>query len=212
MSVLLRGQGGCGKTAIAAQMAMDSGFPFVRMISADSMIGMNESQKCSNIYRIFADSYKSPLSMIFIDDIERLIEYSPVGPRFSNSVLQTLLILFRKLPPEEGTKLFIVATTSMSQYLQDLVHNFTDTFTLVLDVPLLTEAKEVATFLSTRTGLSEADNTEIAHCVTFPIGVKQLLLAVELASCPTEGDDGKETGEHIVSKEGLIEALHTVHF
>ena len=49
--------------------------------------------------QVFADSYKSPLSIIFIDDIERIIEYTPVGSRFSNSVLQTLLVLLRKVPP-----------------------------------------------------------------------------------------------------------------
>jgi len=42
--------------------------------------------------QVFADSYKSPLSIIFIDDIERIIEYTPVGSRFSNSVLQTLFV------------------------------------------------------------------------------------------------------------------------
>ena len=34
------------------------------------------------------DSYKSPLSMILIDDIERIIDYTPLGPRFANTVLQ----------------------------------------------------------------------------------------------------------------------------
>ena len=31
---------------------------------------------------------QSPLSMVVLDDIERLLEYVPIGPRFSNGILQ----------------------------------------------------------------------------------------------------------------------------
>ena len=34
--------------------------------------------------QIFEDAYKSPLSTIVIDDIERLLEYAPLGPRFEH--------------------------------------------------------------------------------------------------------------------------------
>jgi len=37
--------------------------------------------------RIFNDAYKSSLSCILIDNIERLIEYVDIGPRFSNAIL-----------------------------------------------------------------------------------------------------------------------------
>ncbi len=33
---------------------------------------------------------QSPLSMVVLDDIERLLEYVPIGPRFSNGILQVL--------------------------------------------------------------------------------------------------------------------------
>jgi vesicle-fusing ATPase len=75
MSVLLQGPVSSGKTAVAAKVAVESGFPFVRMISADDMIGYSEMSKCQEIHKAFLDSYKSPLSLIFIDDIERIIDY-----------------------------------------------------------------------------------------------------------------------------------------
>ena len=84
---------------------------------------MHDSMKCQYLYQTFADAYRSPLSVIFIDDIERIIEYTPVGCRFSNSVLQTLLVLLRKPPPVENRRLFIIATTSISHLLQDLQLN-----------------------------------------------------------------------------------------
>jgi vesicle-fusing ATPase len=38
--------------------------------------------------QVFEDAYKSPLSIVILDDIERLLEYVAIGPRFSNAVLQ----------------------------------------------------------------------------------------------------------------------------
>ena len=44
--------------------------------------------------------YKSPLSLIFIDDLKRKIDYVEIGPWFSNVVLQTLCVLLKKVPPD----------------------------------------------------------------------------------------------------------------
>lgn len=37
------------------------------------MVGFSESQQVSAISKVFADSYKSPLSVIVLDNIERLL-------------------------------------------------------------------------------------------------------------------------------------------
>ena len=44
MTLLLEGEQGCGKSALAAQLAMDSDFPFVKLISPgmDKLVGTNE--------------------------------------------------------------------------------------------------------------------------------------------------------------------------
>ena len=52
-----------------------------------------------------------------LDDIERLLEYVAIGPRFSNAVLQTLLVLLKKQPPA-GRKLFVVGTTGLGMVMQ----------------------------------------------------------------------------------------------
>lgn len=84
---------------------------------------------------MFEDAYKSPLSIIILDDIERyllwnlhvnfdhllrsyvfilneyswwsvdnwccrLLEYVAIGPRFSNIISQTLMVLLKRLPPK----------------------------------------------------------------------------------------------------------------
>jgi vesicle-fusing ATPase len=73
LSVLLEGPVGTGKTALAASICANSEFPFIRLISPDTMIGKNESQKCSELLKVFSDAYRSMLSVILIDDIERIL-------------------------------------------------------------------------------------------------------------------------------------------
>ena len=48
--------------------------------------------------QVFDDAYKSPFSVILVDNIERLLDYAPIGPRYSNMVLQALLILLKMMP------------------------------------------------------------------------------------------------------------------
>ena len=60
---------------------------------------------------------QSKLSVIVLDDIERLLEYVAIGPRFSNAVLQTLLVLLKKQPPA-NRKLCVVGTTSLGMVMQ----------------------------------------------------------------------------------------------
>ena len=101
ISMLFEGTSGNGITALAAHIGMASNFPFVKMISPEDMIGFSESAKCQKIAKVFSDAYKSPLSLVILDNIERLLEYVRLGPRFSNPVLQTLLVLVKRIPPNE---------------------------------------------------------------------------------------------------------------
>lgn len=162
-SLLSSGPPHSGKTALAAKIAEDSEFPFIKICSPDKMIGHSEISKCqaikkvnaaacyyqpshpppppplvstkakhlhfnpillhSRLYlhpfspatfdpsplfprlpaprcQVFDDAYKSQLSCVVVDDIERLLDYVPIGPRFSNLVLQALLVLLKKAPPK----------------------------------------------------------------------------------------------------------------
>ncbi len=113
LSILLEGKNGSGKTALAAKLALESHFPYVKMISPENFVGYSEVGKISSIVKTFDDAYKSPLSLIILDDLERLIEFIHIGPRFSNPILQALLVLIKKKPPHPERKLMIIGTTSM---------------------------------------------------------------------------------------------------
>ena len=46
------GIAGSGKTAIAAQIAKNSDFPFVKVCSPENMIGFHEAAKCQTIKKV----------------------------------------------------------------------------------------------------------------------------------------------------------------
>ena len=69
---------------------------------------------------------------MILDEIERLLEFVPIGPRFSNAILQTILVLLKRTPPE-GRRLFVMGTTSQGLIMQDM--EITSTFNVELHVP-----------------------------------------------------------------------------
>ena len=135
-----------------------------------------EGGKYSSISTIFEDGYKSPSSIIILDNIEKLIEYIKIGPRFSNLILQTILVYIKKLPPKKGKKLLIIGTTSIASHLEDL--GIVNAFDRVIHVQNLSK-EEILTVL----GNYECENEEkekIANLVqNSPI--KQLLFLIDRA-------------------------------
>ena len=187
MTVLLEGKNHTGKTALAARTAVASDFPFIRLLSADAMIGFSESAKCQTIQKVFLDSYKSPLSIIVIDDVERLIEYTPVGPRFSNTILQTLWVLLKKAPPLN--RLLVVATTAVIRHLEDL--QLVDAFNVSLRCPQLETPEEIEAALADLVSDGQ-QRAAIARAVTTPLGIKQLLMVLEMARDARGGGDAND--------------------
>lgn len=61
LTCLLEGPTGTGKTALAATVGIESEFPYVKLISAESMVGYSEQSKASQIAKIFEDAYKASL-------------------------------------------------------------------------------------------------------------------------------------------------------
>ncbi|KAJ3211728.1 transport between ER and Golgi ATPase protein [Entophlyctis luteolus] len=145
VSVLLHGPSGSGKTALAASIATASDFPFIKLISPDTMVGFSENAKMAAIAKVFEDAYKSPLSVVVVDCIERLLDWVSIGPRFSNSVLQTLLVLLKKQPPK-GHRLLIVATTTHRNVLQEM--DLTEAFNADIYVPSIQNLKSIETVIT----------------------------------------------------------------
>lgn len=105
LTALLEGPSGAGKTALAATLGISSAFPFIKIVSAESMVGFSESSKCTEIAKVFEDAHKSALSMIILDDIERLLEYVAIGDASAEMppsliVLQSRSKIFKRGAPD----------------------------------------------------------------------------------------------------------------
>ena len=124
-----------------------------------------------------------------------------VGPRFSNQVLQALLVLLKKPPPEDR-KLLVLATTSVPELLEDL--SLTQSFSLRQHVPTLEPGSASVVKVLSGSGLPEADAKAVADAVNRPIGIKTLLMVSEMARSNSGGDK--------VDINVFLECLHTVGY
>ncbi|CAK9226349.1 unnamed protein product [Sphagnum troendelagicum] len=179
LTCLLEGPSGSGKTALAATVGIDSGFPFVKIVSAENMIGLSESTKCAVITEVFDDAYKSPLSIIILDDIERLVDYVRLGPRFSISILRTILDLLQKNPPQ-GSKLLVIGTSSITlEHLQSM--KLLHAFNVPHNVPTLnpTDMKQVLEALDV---FDPADVDNAVTALDEEISIKRLLMLIDMAA------------------------------
>ncbi|CAI6335506.1 unnamed protein product [Periconia digitata] len=185
LSVALHGPPGSGKTALASKMALDSEFPFIKLVSPEDMVGFSEMQKVQQLDKIFRDAYKSPLSIVVIDDIETLVDWVPIGPRFSNTVLVALKVLLGKRPPKDR-RLLIFVTTTMRSVLQQL--ELFSRFDAEIAVPNVNSQAELAHILQHSGGFPEHDMRraigeiqEITGSAAVGVGIKRILTAIETA-------------------------------
>ncbi|XP_049599834.1 vesicle-fusing ATPase isoform X2 [Syngnathus scovelli] len=181
VTVLLEGPPHSGKTALAAKIAEDSQFPFIKLCSPDKMIGHSEISKCQAIKKVFDDAYKSQLSCVVVDDIERLLDYVPIGPRFSNLVLQALLVLLKKAPPK-GRKLLIIGTTSRKDVLQEM--EMLDAFSTTIHIPNISTGEQLVDALELLGSFSDKERASIAQQLKGKrvwIGIKKLLVLIEMS-------------------------------
>ncbi|XP_043266425.1 vesicle-fusing ATPase 1-like [Venturia canescens] len=181
VSVLLEGPPNSGKTALAAQIAKNSDFPFIKVCTPEDMVGFTEFAKCLSIRKVFDDAYRSQLSCILVDNIERLLDYGPIGPRYSNLTLQALLVLLKKQPPR-GRKLLILCTTSRRQVLEDM--ELLSAFSTILHVPNLSTADNLLAVLE-EVDLFSKDELVSLHArlqgKRVFIGIKKLLCLIDMA-------------------------------
>ncbi|KAF2799438.1 AAA-domain-containing protein [Melanomma pulvis-pyrius CBS 109.77] len=185
LSVALHGPPESGKTALAAKMAIDSEFPYIKLVSPEDMVGFSEMQKVQQLDKTFTDAYKSPLSIIVIDNIELLVDWVPIGPRFSNTVLVALKVLLRKEPPKDR-RLLVFATTTERSVLQQL--DLFNRFDAEIAVPNVNTQAELAHILRHSGAFSDRDQQraigeiqEITGSAEIGVGIKKVLTGIETA-------------------------------
>lgn len=128
------GSAGTGKTALATYMSGKLHFPFVKLIDFFAVMGKPEAAAADVLKKAFDDATKSPLSILILDDLAKLLQYAKHGPRYSLLLLHTMQSLLKQRPPD-GKRLVIIATADT-----DVAHtlDLADSFSHVMRMPTLT--------------------------------------------------------------------------
>ncbi|OTA65346.1 AAA-domain-containing protein [Hypoxylon sp. EC38] len=184
-SVLVHGPHGAGKTALAAEIGLKSEFPFVKLIRPID-VGTNEGAKLEFLRRAFSDAYKSALSIVILDSVEKIIDWNPIGPRFSNAVVQYLGAVLETRPPK-GRRLLIIATTSQRSMLDQ---HGVFAWDREIAVPAVKDHRELQALLAASGKFNNAAdiNEALNELQTLTgtqevgIGVKAVFSALETAS------------------------------
>ncbi|KAG5659272.1 hypothetical protein KAF25_000474 [Fusarium avenaceum] len=211
-SVLFHGPMGSGKTALAAHIALQSGFPFVKMVSPSDLVGYRDDfAKKDYIHKAFTDAYKSPASILILDDFERLIGWNPIGPRFSNTMLEALTTLIVSRPPK-GHRLLVFVTTSKASVLRML--EIDNDFAKKVAVPGVSNFRELGTVLQEMDNEFSSNDinsviNEIGHQTgsdNVGVGIKTVLDCVFEAKRDPEGRVTEAFTELLVGKINELRA------
>jgi vesicle-fusing ATPase len=120
-----------------------------------------------------------------VDDLEDLLDYVPIGPRFSLTVLSALRALIRQEPPKSRRRL-VVATTAKREALSqlDLIDRVFDT---QIPIPNVSSLQQLYQVLAGEGRMKEADARMTVELVAsevgqgISIGIKRVLKAVRVS-------------------------------
>jgi vesicle-fusing ATPase len=121
-----------------------------------------------------------------VDELESLLDYAPIGPRYSNFVLQTLKLLLKKLPPK-GRKLLVIATTSERDVMKEF--GLYQTFSKVVHVPNVSRGGEILNVLEQLDCFNKNEIDFLSKELrrkSLSIGIKNLLDVIELSKQTTD--------------------------
>lgn len=202
-SVLFHGPRSSGKTALAAHIAMQSGFPFVKLVTPADLVGYrDEFAKKDYVHKAFADAYKSPSSILILDDFERLIGWNPIGPRFSNVMLEALTTLIVSKPPK-GHRLLIFVTTSKASVLKML--EVDQDFAKKVAVPAVSNLRELAVVLHESRVLNSADVNQAINLIQERTGSESVAVGVKtVLDCVFEARAGSGTSNVVETLSDLL--------
>ncbi|KPM34026.1 Vesicular-fusion protein sec18 [Neonectria ditissima] len=206
-SVLFHGPRASGKTALAAHIAMQSGFPFVKMVTPADLVGYRDDfAKKDYVHKAFADAYKSPTSILILDDFERLIGWNPIGPRFSATMLEALTTLLVSKPPK-GHRLLIFVTTSKLSVLKMLEIDMD--FAKKVAVPAVSNVRELAAVLQESHVFNSSDVGQAISIIQGRTGSDAVGVGVKtVLDCIFEARAGDNQDVLETFTDLLVEKIH----
>lgn len=141
--------------------------------------------------------------MFQFTNLDVCVNYTALGPRFANPVLQALMVLVRNPVPVAGRKLVVIGISSNIHAMRSL--ELADVFDLCLEVPQLSKMDELDAVLShTNLPVSDSEKEQILQMMANqPISVKKLLLISEMAK-----EDLANSGEDMITCARFIDCAY----
>lgn len=128
---------GSGCSTICYEIIKSLKCEFVSVISAAQLVKKTSSEngRADYISQIFENAHQVPRAVIILDGLESIIQYIPIGCRFSSSIMQTITAHMSD-PSSDGNKIIVIATTSDKQAMETI--GFTNSFDEICEIPSLT--------------------------------------------------------------------------
>lgn len=203
ISILLHGPQGTGTTTIAVHAATRLKFPFIKMISAEDLIGKTENFKSNFLVKCFDDAYKSKRSLIILDDIERICEFVDVGKRVNNLLLQAVSVLCSKVPRKPDHTIAIIGTSSNITFMREF--GLISSFNVRIEVPELSfnsnGENEILNVIQKQTKIVPSDKY-LGQPPNFRIGIKKLLFVLNLVLKSGQGRNFEESFREAIRLAG----------
>jgi vesicle-fusing ATPase len=194
LSLLLVGESGSGKSAMASHIARMADFPFIRRVANEDLAGSSEQEKVMRIPQIFDDAQKSPLSAIILDDLEHLMDFTCIGPRFSNSILQLFFGMLKRRPVKQGHRMLIIGTTSESDFIR--TSKLMRAFNVTLGLPMLSDPSHFQEALRGLPAFTPQVLNDVYAALPRSIGIRMLLRVAEMVG--HQHDSISIEAEHIL--------------
>ena len=211
-SILIQGSAGTGKTALAVNTAIESGFEQIKIIEPKDIINKTELRAVLYIQSVFDNAFKTSRSAIIIDNIEQIIRYTNIGKRFSNLIFQGIMTFIRASPTQVKDKKVIIIITAGTQTGMK-AEELGLIVSRQVSLPFLSICDDLSGVLvdggfMTRECYEELSNYycgSISKRLLFPdqnITIQKLLVAADIAK--------RTTGKTITSYKDFIKVLKQV--
>lgn len=185
--VLLVGQPGSGTTTIAANLAAETKFPFIRVYEARTTAAKTESAKVAYMEKLFDDAGRSELSCIVMDDLDVIMDYCHIGPRFSNTSKAVFSTNKKSVLPK-GHRMLVICTCNNEHFIEDA--QMTLSFNRIVKIPSITKSDQVEKVLmetqeKNDSTFSPSQTKELLYSlgsIPFKMGIKTLEGLIEDAA------------------------------
>jgi vesicle-fusing ATPase len=107
LSISLSGSANTGKTKFISLIAHQSQIQCIKMVTPDLLLTKND--RTGYLISEFDKCQSAEKSILILDSLERIIEWSNLTSQYNNRVLQTIMILLRR-QPEANKSMCIIIT------------------------------------------------------------------------------------------------------